>query len=208
MEALMNKTAEERVADGYAEKEAFRKAMVALTEDLRMDELLDWLLRCVRDAVPYDLASLLLTEEEDTSLFVAREWPHASEDREVITIGLNQNPFLARVVLGKKSILVRDTLLEGEWKETRSLGEVSSWIAVPLIVRRCVLGLLSIGSRKAASFTTEHFRLAKSLAIPIAVAVDTARLREWALIYAAERETLLVKAGLASSSRRVQKPAS
>jgi GAF domain-containing protein len=41
--------------------------------------------------------------------------------------------------------------------------------------------------------TTEHFRLARSLAIPAAVAIHNARLYEWAQIYAMERQDLLKK---------------
>jgi len=51
--------------------------------------------------------------------------------------------------------------------------------------------LLSIGSASPRTLTTEHFRRAKSLAIPAAIAIQNARLYEWAEIYAAERQQLL-----------------
>jgi hypothetical protein len=51
------------------------------------------------------------------------------------------------------------------------------------------------------SFTAERLRLAKLLAIPAAVAIHSARLYEWARIYAAERQTLLKKADLSCSLR-------
>jgi len=54
-----------------------------------------------------------------------------------------------------------------------------------------VLGVLSVGSSDAHKFTTEHFRLAKSLAIPAAVAIRNARLYERAEIYAAELQCRL-----------------
>jgi GAF domain-containing protein len=56
-----------------------------------------------------------------------------------------------------------------------------------------VLGLLSVGESEPRAFTPEHFGLAKSLAVPAAVAIHNARLYEWAQIYATERETLLKK---------------
>jgi GAF domain-containing protein len=61
------------------------------------------------------------------------------------------------------------------------------------VVSDNVLGLLSIGKAQPRAFTPEHFRLAKSLAVPAAVAIHNARLYEWAQIYAAERQTLLKK---------------
>jgi GAF domain-containing protein len=57
--------------------------------------------------------------------------------------------------------------------------------------------LISIARNQPNAFTTEHFRMAKSLAIPAAAAIQNARLYEWAAIYAAERKTLMEKADAA-----------
>jgi PAS domain S-box-containing protein len=54
-----------------------------------------------------------------------------------------------------------------------------------------VLGLLSLGETAPRAFSPEHLRLAKSLAIPAAVAIQNARLYERAEIYGAELEQRL-----------------
>ncbi len=54
-----------------------------------------------------------------------------------------------------------------------------------------VLGILSLGSNSRYVFTAEHLRLAKSLAVPAAVAIQNARVHERAEIYAAELEVRL-----------------
>jgi PAS domain S-box-containing protein len=176
-----------------AEAEALRKATLALTQNLRMDAVLDTLLRCVLDLIPYDSASVILTEA-DGRLFVARESPPASANRPVVTLEASQNAFLQRVLLMKKSVQLADTREETDWRETKALAHIRCWIAVPLLVGDSVLGLLSIGKTQPGAFSTEHFRMAKSLAIPAAVAIQNARLYEWAEIYAAERQSLLKKA--------------
>ena len=51
--------------------------------------------------------------------------------------------------------------------------------------------LLSLGDTRAQAFTQEHLRLAKSLAIPAAVAIQNARLYERAEIFRAELEQRL-----------------
>jgi len=58
-----------------------------------------------------------------------------------------------------------------------------------------VLGLLSIGHSRPCAFTSEHFRVAQSLAISAAVAIQNARLYERAEIYAAELEAMIGKQG-------------
>jgi transcriptional regulator with GAF, ATPase, and Fis domain len=184
--------AREQAEASRAEAEALRKATLALTQNLRMDVVLDTFLHCVLDLIPYDSASVILTETEGR-LFVARESPSASANRPVVTLEPSQNAFLQRVLLMKKSVQLADTREETDWRESKALPNIRSWIAVPLIVGEVVVGLLSIGSANPGAFTAEHFRLAKSLAIPAAVAIHNARLYEWAQIYATERQSLLKK---------------
>ncbi len=181
-----------------AEADALRKATLALTQNLRMDVVLDTLLACVFEIIPYERASVILTET-DGRLFVARESP-AARARTVITLEAAENVSLQRVLVERKSVHLSDTREESDWRDTKALVKIRDWIAVPLVVGNTVLGLLSVGESRPRSFTTEHFRLAKSLAIPAAVAIHNARLYEWAQIYAAERESLLKKADSARSS--------
>jgi PAS domain S-box-containing protein len=189
-------SARELAEASRAETEALRKATLALTQNLRMDAVLDTLLRCLLEIVPYDSANVILTEA-DGRLFVARESPPAPANRPVVMLEANQNAFLQRVLLLRKNVHLPDVREESDWRETRALTNIRSWIAVPLVVSDSVLGLLSIGNTHPRTFTTEHFRLAKSLAIPAAVAIHNARLYEWAEIYAAERQQLLKQADTA-----------
>jgi PAS domain S-box-containing protein len=175
-----------------SEAEAIRKATLAITQNLRMDAVLDTLLRCVFEIIPYDSASVIFTEDGER-LFVAREAPPAIAGRQLVTLEVNENVFLERVVLTKKSVHLADTRDEKEWRDHKAFPSVRSWLAVPLVSSDAVVGMLSIGSAKPGFFTTEHFRMAKSLAIPAAAAIQNARLYEWAAIYAAERKTLLRK---------------
>jgi len=175
-----------------SEAEALRKATLALTQNLRMDAVLDTLLQTLFHIVPYEMASVILTEENER-LFVAREAPPASANRPVVTLEVGDNALLQRVLVMKKGLHLADTREETEWRDHKALAGVRSWIAVPLVASETVLGLFSIGSKLPRAFTTEHFRLAKLLAIPAAVAIHNARLYEWAQIYAAERQSLLRK---------------
>jgi PAS domain S-box-containing protein len=190
---VVAEAAREQAEASRAEAEALRKATLALTQNLRMDAVLDTLLHCLLEIVPYDSASVILTEA-DGHLFVARESPPARTNRPVVTLEANQNTFLQRVLLLKKNVHLADTREEADWRETRALANIRCWMAVPLIVGDSVLGLLSIGTTRPRTFTTQHFRRAKSLAVPAAVAIHNARLYEWAEIYAAERQHLLKQA--------------
>jgi PAS domain S-box-containing protein len=191
--------AREQAEASRAEAEALRKATLALTQNLRMDAVLDTLLCCLLEIVPYDVASVILTEPE-SRLFVAREVPPAPAHKPVVTLDAAENVFLQRVLLERKSVFLPDTREETEWTEITPLAHIRSWLCVPLVASDRVLGLLSIGNGRPQTFTTEHFRLAKSLAVPAAVAIHNARIYEWAEIYAEERQQLLKQADPAHSA--------
>src|SRR3984957_13159879 len=186
--------ARKQADDARAEAEALHKATLTLTQDLRMDAVLDTLLQTLLEIVPYDSASVILTETEGRDrLFVAREAPPSPAGRSIVTMETGDNRRMQRVLLLKKSVHLVDTREESDWRELKALGNVRSWMAVPLVVSDNMLGLLSIGKTEPRAFSPEHFRLAKSLAIPAAVAIHNARLYEWAQIYASERRTLFKK---------------
>jgi PAS domain S-box-containing protein len=185
-------TARAEAESASEEADALRRATLALTQNLRMDAVLDTLLQTLFQIVTYDNASVILTEENER-LFIAREAPPAVANRPVVTLETSDNAILERVLVLKRAIYVPDTRVEREWHDHKAFCAVRSWIAVPLVVSDCVVGLLSIGHKQPRAFTTRHFHLAKLLAIPAAVAIHNARLYEWAQIYAAERQTLLKK---------------
>ncbi len=177
-----------------AEAEALRLSTLTLTKNLSMDTVLDTLLACLLEVVPYEAASVILTEGD--CLYVAR-----TSAKTVQMLEGQRNTFLERVRVARKSVFVPDTSEEPDWEDAGVLQGVRSWICVPLVASterpstERVLGLLSVGHSRPCAFTTEHFRVAQSLAISAAVAIQNARLYERAEIHAAELEALIGKQG-------------
>jgi PAS domain S-box-containing protein len=195
------KSAEEQMArnlslaeSAWAEADAFRKTTLALTQNLRMDCVLDTLLESLLKLIPCESARVLLVET-DTHLFLQREIQHPEATRRPPkcpdTIDARDSYFLMRVLATKNSVLIPDTGEEPEWPAFRGHAHMRSWLCVPLIASHQVLGVLSLGDTRTHAFTQEHLRLAKSLAIPGAVAIQNARLYERAEIYGAELEQRL-----------------
>jgi PAS domain S-box-containing protein len=195
------KSAEEQMAknlalaeSAWAEADAFRKATLALTQNLRMDSVLDTLLQSLLKLVPCESARVLLVET-DTHLFLEREIQQSETSRRQPkcpdTVDARDNQFLMQVLITKNSLLIPDTREEQEWPRFKGYAHMRSWLCVPLVASQQVLGLLSLGDTHAHFFTHEHLRLAKSLAIPAAVAIQNARLYQRAEIYGIELEQRL-----------------
>jgi PAS domain S-box-containing protein len=173
-----------------AEAEALRKSTLALSQNLAMDSVLDTLLQCISELVPFDRATVLFVED-GFELMVAREAPRVAPKRIGLTFSPSENVFFQRVLFKKKAMLVADVAKDGEWRNMPPLDHIQSWLGIPLVAAGRVLGILSLGSNAPHTFKSEHLRLAKSLAVPAAVAIQNARVHERAEIYAAELEARL-----------------
>jgi PAS domain S-box-containing protein len=173
-----------------AEAEALRKATLALSQNLAMDSVLDTLLQCISELVPFDRATVLFAED-GLELMVAREAPRIVPKRIGLTFRASENKFLERVLFEKQAILLSDIAKHSEWRPIRALDGAHSWLGVPLVAGGKVLGILSLGANSPSTFAPEHLRLTKSLAIPAAVAIQNARTLERATIYAAELQAQL-----------------
>ena len=174
----------------HAEAEALRKATLALSQNLAMDSVLDTLLECISKLVPFERATVLFVED-GFELMVARESPRNEPRRIGLTFSASEHIFLQRVLFEKRAMVLSDVARESEWCDAPPLDHILSWLGIPLIAAGRVLGILSLGSNAPDIFTTEHLRLAKSLAVPAAVAIQNARVHERAEIYAAELEARL-----------------
>lgn len=173
-----------------AEAEALRKATLALSQNLAMDSVLDTLLHCISELVPFDKATVLFVED-GTNLMIAREAPRNVSKRIGLTLNAAESMLLQRILFEKQSVLLVDVAKHSEWRQIQPLDDAHSWLGIPLVAGGHVLGILSLGAKAPSVFTPEHLRLAKSLAVPAAVAIQNARTHERAEIYAAELELRL-----------------
>jgi PAS domain S-box-containing protein len=170
-----------------AEAEALRKSTLALSQNLAMDSVLDTLLQCISELIPFDVATVLFVED-GSNLMVAREAPRVVPRRIGLSFNASEIVFLEKILFEQKAMILRDVTQEKEWRDVPPLDRIKSWLGVPLIAAGSVLGILSLGAHDPDIFASEHLRLAKSLALAAAVAINNARVHERAEIYAAELE--------------------
>jgi PAS domain S-box-containing protein len=201
LDITTQREAEEQVAwnlalakSAWAEADALRKATLGLTQDLRMNYVLDTLLQSLTELISCEYARVLLLEG-DCRLLVAREkllHEKGKKDRsDPLIFEANQFPLFRHIVIGQNSVLLSDTKKHSEWRSFEGHADVRSWLCVPLIAAGKTLGVLSIGHSQPNAFTEEHLRLGNSLAIPAAAAIQNARLYERAAIYGSELEKRL-----------------
>jgi PAS domain S-box-containing protein len=175
----------------WAEADALRKATLGLTQDLRMNYVLDTLLQSLTELISCEYARVLLLEG-DSRLLVAREKLFDQRGKKAphgpLVLEADEFPLFREIVVAQNSVLMPDTQQEAEWRPFEGHDTVRSWLCVPLIASQQTLGVLSVGHSQPNTFTQEHLRLGNSLAIPAAAAIQNARLYERAAIYGSELE--------------------
>lgn len=199
LEITAQKEAEEQVAanlalakSAWAEAEALRKATLSLTQDLRMDFVMDALLKSLEDLVPYTCARVLVPEGGPHVLALGERMcpePEKKSSRFPLTFVVDDSAFFHRVLTEQKSILIRDTKTEEKWQTFKGHKQLRSWLSAPLVASGEYLGCLSVGHNEPGLYTQDHLRRAELLAIPAAAAIQNARLYETARIYGAALES-------------------
>ena len=199
LEITAQKEAEEQVAtnlalakSAWAEAEALRKATLSLTQDLRMDFVMDALLKSLEDLVPYTCARVLIPEGGPHVLALGERTcpePEKKSSRFPLAFMADEQSFFHRVLMEQKSVLIADTKTEEKWHTFEGHKQLRSWLSAPLVASGEYLGCLSIGHTQPNVYTQEHRRRAELLAIPAAGAIQNARLYETSRIYAEALES-------------------
>ena len=139
---------------------------------LDLDELLRKLAEIIRSLIDYDAFSILLIDEPRQ---VLRHTFSIRYDEEVtpdaIPLGEGITGAAARL---RQPIRIEDTAADPRYIAAHP--NIRSEVAVPLLLRDRVIGVLDVESSRLNNFTVEHVRTLTLLAPTIASAVENARL--------------------------------
>lgn len=146
-----------------------------LTSILNFDELLGRIAELVRRLIDYQMFSILLLDPAGEKL------QHRFSLRFNENIHLKHEIPLGRGLVGyaaaqKEAVLVPDVSKDPRYVQANP--ETKSELAVPLIYKSKVVGVLDLEHTRRGFFTEEHQRTMTTLAAQIAIALENARLYE------------------------------
>jgi phosphoserine phosphatase RsbU/P len=127
----------------------------------------------VRKVIDYEIFAILLLNEQRQELYVRFNvgYPPGVAERLRVKVG---HGITGRAAATCQTVLVPDVTLEETYIE--ALPNVCSELAVPLIVKNRVIGVIDIEAREKGYFTEEHKRLLTLIASRMAVGIENARL--------------------------------
>ena len=144
----------------------------ALNTTLDLNTLLHRVADLVRAVIDYRIFAILLVNDRTHELWMRFQTGH-TPDVERIRIKLGRG-VSGSAAMQRRSILVEDvTRIENYIDANPS---VRSELAVPLIVKNRVIGVLDLQSEQPGFFTVDHQRLLELTASRVAIAVENARL--------------------------------
>src|ERR1700722_3480547 len=144
----------------------------ALNTTLDLNTLMHRVADLVRAVIDYKIFAILLINERSQDLRMRFQIGHSAEiERLRIKLGRGIS---GQAALQRKSVLVEDVTLSDNYIDANP--NVRSELAVPLVVKNKVIGVLDIQSETPAYFTHEHRRLLELVASRMAIAIENARL--------------------------------
>jgi phosphoserine phosphatase RsbU/P len=146
-----------------------------LSSILNLDELLNGIAELLRRLIDYQMFSILLLDSSGEKL------QHRFSLRFRENIHLKHEVPLGRGIVGyaaqtKQAVLVPDVKKDPRYVEANP--ETRSELAVPLIYKDKVIGVLDLEHTRRGFFTEEHKRTITTLAAQVAIALENARLYE------------------------------
>lgn len=144
-----------------------------LSSTLDLDELMHRMASIVKRAIDYEVFAILLLNEKTQDLRIRFSVGHPDEVVRNLRVKVGEG-IVGRAAETRKSVLVNDVRKDPSY--IQSLPAVRSELAVPLIAKNRVIGVIDLEAPCPDFFSEQHRNLLELLASRMALAVMNARL--------------------------------
>src|ERR1051325_2786956 len=144
-----------------------------LNTTLDLDTLMQRVAEVVKRVIDYEIFSILLLNERAQELRFRFQIGHLPEVAERIRVKVGEG-VTGRAAQERQAILVDDVSKEAHYID--AVPRVRSELAVPLINKNKVIGVMDLEAREPGYFKEDHARLLTLIASRIAVSIENARL--------------------------------
>jgi phosphoserine phosphatase RsbU/P len=140
---------------------------------LDLDTTLRRVAELVRKVIDYEIFAILLVNEKAQDLRIRFQVGYARDVAERIKIKIGEG-VTGLAAKRREAILVDDVSKHPEY--ISAAPNVRSELAIPLIIKNRVIGVLNLETQEAGRFTEEHKRLLTLIGSRMAVGIENARL--------------------------------
>jgi sigma-B regulation protein RsbU (phosphoserine phosphatase) len=144
-----------------------------ITSTLDLEVLMVRIAEIVKRVINYKAFAILLLNERTQELRIRSSVGHLEERVRTLRIRVG-NGIVGRAAQERRSILVND--VRGEPSYIESMPSIQSELAIPLILKNRVIGVIDLEADTPGFFTDQHVNLLELLAGRMAMAIENARL--------------------------------
>jgi GAF domain len=143
-----------------------RQISSALSRDRGLEKTLDKIMQDLRKVVPYHHAAIFLKESNKV---------HLSNQRVIIDTPskpILKNAVFQSILKHAQPIYLEDIRMVPAWNHVSSMGDLRSWMGVPLKEGPRPFGVLSLGRRTLSPFSKDEMDMAQAFGDYIGIALN------------------------------------
>lgn len=150
---------------------------LVINRDLKLNNILDQLLYQAHHAVPCNGLSIILVEEDTLKLARFIDALQDIEHSQMSTFSLSF-PYFKQMSATGRSVKISDVSTDPNWLPTETTSWVHSYLGVPLIANKKVIGFLNASHIEPNYFTEKQRNYLETLANHASIAIQNAHLFE------------------------------
>jgi len=152
-----------------------REATSLLNSTLNLDEVLDKLLKGLKELVPYDSASFFMEENNHFTITAAYGFKNIDKTYK-ICINKDDDKLFKEIYETNTTLLVANVKEDPRFTNYIGKTNIESWMGIPIIFKDKIIGILTLDSIEKDIYTSYHCDVALSFAYHAGTAVENAKL--------------------------------
>ncbi|MBU3189410.1 diguanylate cyclase [Clostridium bowmanii] len=146
-----------------------------LNSSLNLEEVLDKLLKSLKELVPYDSASFFMEENNHFNVMAANGFKDIDSIYK-ISINKEDDLLFKKIYETNTALLISNVKNNPHFKHHIELTTLESWMGIPIIFKDKIIGILTLDSTQKDIYTQYHIDIAMYFACHAGMAIENAKL--------------------------------
>jgi len=146
-----------------------------LNSTLNLEEVLDKLLKSLKQLVPYNSASFFMEDNSHFNVVAANGFENIEEIHK-ISINIEDDALFKELSNSKSTLLVSNVKKDPRFNLYIDKSKIESWLGIPIIFKDKIVGILTLDSTEKNIYTQYHCDIALYFAYHAGMAIENAKL--------------------------------
>lgn len=173
-DALMTAEREERVL-----ADTLREVGARLSGTLDLDRVLDLMIELVTRLVPFDMANIMMVEEEHVKMVRSRgfvELESIYQDLKHRRLKIDDFQTFSWMQKNRRAMVIQDTYKSPHWIRGATVSLIRSWLGAPIFSHDRCIAFICLDSQVPGFYQSQHLQRLEAFAEAASLALENARL--------------------------------